>query len=140
MYCLRVDVEKIDQPGNPGNFLAMLKLIANYDPTLKGHLEHPRQRNATYISPRVQNEIIDIIGKNVINKSILDQIRRAKCFSIMVDEVTSNNTEVIPLCISFIDSNKCIREKYIQFSTLVRVTGEVIATKFVMISRSLIWI
>ena len=40
----------------------MLKVIANYDPVLKAHLEKPRQRNAIYISPRIQNEIIDIIG------------------------------------------------------------------------------
>ena len=53
LYCgrqciaLRGDIERMDQRGNPGNFLAMLKLIANYDPILKGHLENPRQRNAT---------------------------------------------------------------------------------------------
>ena len=46
-------------------------------------------------------------------------------FSVMVDEVTSHNTEVMPLCIRFIDSDKCIREK---FSTLNRATGEAIAT------------
>ena len=135
LYCgrqciaLRGDIERMDQPGNPGNFLAMLKLIANYDPILKGHLENPRQRNATYVSPRIQNEIIDIIGKNIIQKSILEQIRMAKYFSIMVDEVTSHNTEVMPLCIRFVDSDKNIREEFIQFSTLVRVTGEAIATQ-----------
>lgn len=78
LYCgrqctaLRGDVKRIDQPGNPGNFLAMLKLIANYDPIMKRHLENPRQRNATYISP---NEIIDIIGKHTIQKSILEQMK-----------------------------------------------------------------
>ena len=61
LYCgrqciaLRGDIEKINKPGNPGNFLAMLKLITNYDPILKGQLENPGQRNATYISPRIQN-------------------------------------------------------------------------------------
>ena len=115
LYCgrqciaLRGDVEKIDQPGNPGNFLAMLEQVANYDPVLKGHLGNPRQRNATYVSPKIQNEIIDIIGKNIIQKSILEQVRCANFFSVMVDEVTSHNTEVMPLCIRFIDSDKCIR-------------------------------
>ena len=124
LYCgrqciaLRGDIERMDQPGNPGNFLAMLKLIANYDPILKGHLENPRQRNATYVSPRIQNEIIDIIGKNIIQKSILEQIRKAKYFSIMVDEVTSHNTEVMPLCIRFVDSDKHIREELYSFPLL----------------------
>ena len=64
---LRGDNEKFDQPGNPGNFLAMLSLIGNYDPVLKAHLGNPRQRNATYISPHTQNELIDIIGKRIID-------------------------------------------------------------------------
>ena len=55
---------KLDQ--NPGNFLSMLKVLANYDPVLRNHLEKPRQRNATYLSPHTQNELIDIIGKNII--------------------------------------------------------------------------
>ena len=79
----------------------MLKVIANYDPVLKGPLVNPRQRNVTYVSPRIQNKINDIIGKHIIQKSILEQIRKAKFFSIMVDEVTSHNTEVMPLCIRF---------------------------------------
>ena len=79
----------------------MLKLISNYDPVLKGHIVNPRQKNVTYVSPRIQNKINDIIGKHIIQKSILEQIRKAKFFSIMVDEVTSHNTEVMPLCIRF---------------------------------------
>ena len=70
-----------------------------------------------------------ILLENIIQKSILEQIRKAKFFSIMVDEVTSHNTEVMPLCIRFIDSDKCKREEFIQFSTLVRATGEAIATQ-----------
>ena len=48
--------------------------------------------------------------------------------SIMVDKVTSHNTEVMPLCIRFVDNDKHIREEFVQFSTLVRVT-KVIATQ-----------
>ena len=33
----------------------------------------------------------------------------------------------MPLFIRFVDTDKCIREEFIQFSTLVRVTGESIA-------------
>ena len=65
----------------------------------------------------------------MIQKSILEQIRKANFFSIMVDEVTSHNTEVMPSCIRFVDSDKRIREEFIQFSTLVRDTGEAIATQ-----------
>ena len=52
----------------------MLEVIANYDPILKRHPETPRQRYGTYISPTIQNEIIDIIGKGIIQKSVLEEI------------------------------------------------------------------
>ena len=113
LYCgrqciaLRGDIEKLDQPGNPGNFLSLLKMMANYDPILKNHLEKPKLRNATYISPRIQNELIDIIGKCIIQKSIIDEIKKAKYFSVMVDEVTSHNQEIMPLCIRFVDESNC---------------------------------
>ena len=122
LYCGRQyialwgDNEKLDQSGNPGNFLAMLKLIANHDPVLKAHLEKPRQRNAT--SSHTQNEIIDIIGKRIIQKNIVREIIRAQFYSVIVDEVTSHSQEIMPLCVRFVDANKDIREEFIQFSTL----------------------
>ena len=93
-------------PGNPGNFLAILKLLATHDPVLKAHLETPRQRNSTYISPHIQNEIIDIIGNRMIQKSIVEEVIQAHFYSIMVDEVTSHNQELMPLCVRFVDVHK----------------------------------
>ena len=54
----------------------------------------------------------------------MEQIKKANFFSIMVDEVTYYNTSY-----AFVYSDKCIREEFVQFSTLVRVTGEAIATQ-----------
>lgn len=86
---LRGDVEKVDAQGNPGNLLAILKDIASHSDVLRKHLEEPRQSNAIYLSPHTQNELIDIIGKNIIQKSLLEEVKQARFFSIMVDEVTS---------------------------------------------------
>ena len=88
---VRGDVERVNMPGNPGKFLAILKLLANHDPVLKAHLETPHRRNSTYISPHIVNEIIDIIGKRMIQKSIAEEVIQAHFYSIMVDEVTSHN-------------------------------------------------
>ena len=92
--------------------------MANHDPVLKAHLENPRLRNATYISPHTQNEIFDIIGKRIIQNSIIKEVIQANFYSIMVDEVTSHNKEIMPLCVQFVDVHKDIREEFIQFSTL----------------------
>ena len=97
--------------------MSILKVLANYDPTLKKHPDKPRQRNAIYLSPHTQNELIDIIGKKVI---------QAICYSIMIGEVTSHNKEIMPVCIRFVDKNKNIQE-FLQFTQLTRVTGEAIA-------------
>ncbi len=135
LYCgrqciaLRGDVEKLSATGNPGNFLAMLKIIANHDVVLKTHLEKPRQLNATYLSPHTQNQIVDIIGKMIIQKKIVDEVKQAKFFTVLVDEVTSFNSEFMPLCVRFVDANHDIREELLQFSCLTRVTGEAIAAQ-----------
>lgn len=134
LYCgrqciaLRGHNENLESPANPGNFLAMLRVLANHDPLLKSHLDNPQLKNATYISPDIQNQLANIIGKLVIQKDIINEILHAKYYSIMVDEVTSHNQELMPLCIRFVDSKYCIREEFMQFSSLSRITGESIAS------------
>lgn len=61
---LRGDKENIRcaSKQNPGNFLALLKSYAETDPILLSHIYLPRARNVTYLSPRSQNEIINVIG------------------------------------------------------------------------------
>ena len=47
---------------NSGNFLAILRLLGKSDQTLKEHLDNPIARNAQYLSPQIQNEIISIMA------------------------------------------------------------------------------
>ena len=65
----------------------------------------------------------------MIQKSIVDKVIQARFYSIMADEVTSHNQELMPLCVRFVDMHKNIREEFIQFSTLSSVTGEAIAAR-----------
>ena len=46
-------------------------MIANQDNILKQHLENIQlsNRNITYLSPLIQNEIIEIIGQEIILKN-----------------------------------------------------------------------
>ena len=125
---LRGDCEVSGANGNPGNFLALMKLLAKHDPAINAHLESPKLRNASYVSPHIQNELINIIGKNIIQKHLVNEVVSAKHFSIMVDGITSFNKEVMPLCVRFVDSNRDIREEFLQYSILTRVTGKATAT------------
>ena len=57
-----------DSCGNTGNFLAALQMIANH-------------------------KIIEIIEQDIILNNLLEEIKAAKLYSEMVDEVTSHNKE-----------------------------------------------
>mgnify|MGYP006091271917 CR=1 FL=1 len=59
--------------------------------------------NASYISPRIQNEIIGLCG-NTVRESIVNDIRQARFFSIMIDEVADlSRIEQLSLVLRFVD-------------------------------------
>lgn len=70
--------------------------MARHGPLLKSQLENPRLKNATYVSPRIQNEIINGIGEGM-NEVIKD----CQVFSITADEISSFNKEILPLCVRY---------------------------------------
>ncbi len=106
----RGDVEKISSPKNPGNFLALLKSYAETDEILYNHLYSPKLRNATYLSPTTQNDIINIIGYDMLRK-----------FSVLADEVSSHNIEHLAICLHYVDANNDICEDFVTFIKLERV-------------------
>ena len=115
---------------NQGNFLAALKMLAKHDKIVHDHLYSlgiMSAKNARYTSPRIQNEIINIISNDIIRKHLVSEIKKSGFFSIMADEVTSHNKEQLSLCIRFVDESKDIREEFFGFLQLGRITGRVIA-------------
>ena len=107
--------------------MVILKLLSQTNKTLKEHLTCPVARNATYISPKIQNEIINIIAYDVLQKYLIDEIKTAKFFTILADEVESHHVEQLPLCIRFVDDKKNICEVFLEFGKSIWVTGEAIA-------------
>ena len=98
---------------NPGNFLALLKVFAADDQILRQHLNQPRLRNATYLSPHSQNQVISIIGYDFIQASLVDEVKKSKYYAILADEVSSHNTEHLALCLRFVDAHCDIREEFV---------------------------
>ena len=84
-----------DTSGNPGNFLAIVRKIANYYIFLQEHIFSPLRKNASYMSPTSQNELTEIIGKSIIQKRFMEEIKDAHCHSVLADEVTSSNDEIL---------------------------------------------
>ena len=58
---------------------------------------------------------------------IVGEIKAAKFYSVLTDEVTSHNTEHLALCAWFVDSKNLVREEFLSFIQLDRITGKQIA-------------
>ncbi|CAH3108699.1 unnamed protein product, partial [Pocillopora meandrina] len=141
LYCgrqciaLRGHREKLTQSENPGNFLALLKVLSESDPVLEAHLKTGGRVN--HLSPQSQNEMIEVIGKHFIQKKIVEEILEAKYYSILGDEATSHNEEKLSIVIRFVDANKDIREEFLEFKYLERTTGAAVSETLLSTLRSL---
>ena len=69
---------------NRGNFLEIFSVIAKHDPIVQDYIDKG-PKNATYLSPDIQNSILQIMGK-MIRGSICNEVRQAGYFSLMADE------------------------------------------------------
>uniref|UniRef100_A0A915LCB8 DUF4371 domain-containing protein n=1 Tax=Meloidogyne javanica TaxID=6303 RepID=A0A915LCB8_MELJA len=84
-------------------------------------------RNATYLSPQIQNEIISIISR-MLRERISAKINAAKGFSILCDETMSHNREFLSMCIRYIDPFSFeIKEDFVGFVQIYDLSGEGIA-------------
>ena len=101
--------------------MVILKLLSETSKTLK-----EVAWNATYISPKIENEIINIIAYDVLQKYFIDEIKEATFFTIVADKVESHQVEQPPLWIKFIDDKKNKYEVFLEFGKSTRVTGEAI--------------
>ena len=74
-----------DNPSaNKGNFLEMLNLVAKHDEVVGNRL-NSLPNNAVYTSPKIQNNLIDIMT-GMVRSQIVSTVKNAGMFSILVDE------------------------------------------------------
>ena len=73
--------------------------------------------------------MIEVIGKKIILRDIVEKIKKIGFHSFSADEVTSGNGETLSLCFHYVDENMKIQEKFATFTYLERLTGEHIARK-----------
>ena len=81
------DLESIQSKKISGNLLGLLKDYATTNKYCLNRLNSPRAKNATYISPLTQNEIINVTGCDVILSGIVSEVKEACFFSVLADEV-----------------------------------------------------
>lgn len=112
-----VDLESTEsQTVSHGNFWALLQFqISAGDVVLKDHLACA-PKNATYTSANIQNQIIQVRGDHVREK-ILHRVRKAKCFTLIADEVTDcAKKEQLCIVLRYVDEgNFSINEDLVTF-------------------------
>lgn len=99
--------------GNEGNFIEIVQFRAETDSILASYLINS-PRNAKYTSKNIQNELISVVGR-IIQKEIVDEVKRAGFFSIIVNEVTdAANKEELSLVLRYLSENN-VKEVFVDF-------------------------
>ena len=62
----------------------------------------------------------------MIQNRLISLIKAAKYHSISADEVTSSNDEILSICMRYVDDQKEIKEVFLDFLYLERITGDYI--------------
>ena len=128
----RDDAKYCDEAGfNPGNLQAILSYLATCgrnelfnDFFLNG------SKRATYRSKTTQNELINICG-DVVSRTIINEIKEAKYFSIMANEAADiSKMEQLPIVIRYVDKSSTATEKFLGFVPCARgLSGESISSE-----------
>ena len=112
---------------NRGNFLALLDYsVKSGNASLAKHLQEAG-KNAMYTSKTIQNDLIECIGGHIRDK-ILKEVKEAKYYSVLCDEVVDITCmQQVSIVLRFVDSGRNIREEFLDFIKVERITGEVLA-------------
>lgn len=88
------------------------------DITLADHLKNA-PKNATYISHRIQNELIEI-SATVLRHDLIEKVKSNEVFSILADEtMDTSGTEQLSLGVRYFDKTEnCIKEDFLGFTPL----------------------
>ena len=80
--------------------------------------------------------MIDVMGINTMQQQLINEIKDARFHTVMADEVTSMNDELLRICFRYVDGQKDIREVFLQFIKLERITGSHIGAALLSFYKS----
>ncbi|XP_058202792.1 uncharacterized protein LOC131317246 [Rhododendron vialii] len=107
---LRGHDESVDSK-NRGNFIELIKFEGKLDDNIVDVVLEKAPKNAKYISPLIQKEILHIFG-NKVRKKICEEVRDAK-FCILVDEAKdASNREQMVIVLRFVDIQGFLQERF----------------------------
>ncbi|KAL4142518.1 hypothetical protein QTP88_004962 [Uroleucon formosanum] len=115
-------------------FNDLLKLRVECGDTILEDYFKNAPKNATYLSHRIQNNFITIFG-TVISNIILEQIKKAVCYSVLADKTMDIcGTEQMSICIRYtFNENELttMREDFLGFIALNKLDAESISNTII---------
>ncbi|XP_067126051.1 zinc finger MYM-type protein 1-like [Centruroides vittatus] len=118
-----------------GNFLKAIEMIASFDSVMQEHIHGIQSSKSDsshmthYLGDQIQNEVIDLLDTTIKNY-ILDKVRKAKYFSIILDcTPDASHTEQITVVLRHVllnneTKNVAICENFVGFCPITSSTGE----------------
>jgi hypothetical protein len=112
---------------NDGTFRSALRLRLNAaDEETKSQFESG-SRNATYLSWKVQNEVIEALGQQ-IQQQIVNEVKKANFYAVLVDETTDiSRAEQLTISVRYVHEDK-VKEDFIAFLNVEDCTGSSLAS------------
>nr|XP_011463637.1 PREDICTED: zinc finger MYM-type protein 1-like [Fragaria vesca subsp. vesca] len=107
---------------NRGNCVELIKHTAKFSPEVAKVVLENAPKNATYISPRIQKQVLNILA-NKVRKHIRDEVGDSS-FCILVDEAQdSSHKEQMAIILRFVDTEGFLRERFFDIVTVEDTTA-----------------
>ncbi|XP_069588457.1 uncharacterized protein [Ranitomeya imitator] len=114
---------------NNGNFLKFVEYLAMFDPVMCEHIRKiwDKEIHAHYLGKTIQNEMIQLLS-NGIQEKILDNVKTAKYFSVVLDCTTHvSHVEQMTIIVRFVSTSEDkkfeIKEHFLGFIPVSDTTG-----------------
>jgi hypothetical protein len=97
---------------NRGNFIQMIKILAEYNKEVEEVVLENAPKNAKYTSPDIQKDILQVFAR-MVQKEIREEIGNSK-FCLLVDEARDESKqEQMAVVIRFVDKSGCVKEHFL---------------------------
>ena len=127
-YLVRQGIPLRGKEEGNDNFIQLLLLQGKDHPFIIERLTSTREHGSLYVHRNYQNDLINIMPKQLLRKKLFD-INRSSMFCLMCDEYTDvSNKQQLSMCVRWIDDSLYPHEDFLSFYKLPNIASDTIGT------------